>query len=426
MPCSLFVLVHCSSLTSRYLGGTNGGVNLYRLKNTPMKLKDITVKNAKPKEKQYKLADGEGMFLLVMPNGQRYWRLKYRFNSKEKQLALGVYPQVSLSEARQKRQEAKDLLKQQIDPGVVKKQTKLQLNIDVENSFENIARRWHQDNRASWVDDHATRIIRRLEHNIFPDLGSRPIDKITPPELLAVVKKIEERGAIDVAGRVLQTCGQIFRYAIASGIAERDVAADLRGALKVRKTQNHKHLKADDLPELFNKLDNFVGDQQTQTALYIVIHTFVRTIELRAAKWDEIDFGKQVWKIPAERMKMKTEHVVPLSKQVIKLFEKQRNHTGNHELAFPGRSNPLKPISANTLLYALYDMGYRDRATVHGFRATASTILNEHGFKPDVIERQLAHAERNQIRAAYNHAEYMDERREMMQWWSDYLEGVGK
>lgn len=225
---------------------------------------------------------------------------------------------------------------------------------------------------------------------------------------------------------MLQTCGQIFRYAIATGKAERDISSDLRGALKTRKKENYAHLKANELPEFFEQLENYNGDLQTKLALRLLILTFVRTGEVRGAKWKEFNLDNQEWRIPAERMKMRELHIAPLSTQSIEALKELHNITGNKEHLFPNRNKPITFISENTMLYALYRMGYHSRATVHGFRATASTILNEHGFKPDVIERQLAHGERNKVRASYNHAQYLPERREMMQWWGDYLENCFK
>jgi len=395
-----------------------------------MKLTDTACKNAKPSEKPRKLSDGAGLYLEIVPNGKpsgsKYWRLKYRFAGKEKRLAIGVYPEVSLKEAREKRDKARDLIRDGIDPSQAKKDLKHQQYIDTENTFKNIACEWHQNQKLTWTDKHAETVLRRLDLNVFPILGDKPIHTIKAQELLNVIRIIEGREALDVAHRTLQTCGQIFRYAIATGRAERNIALDLRGALKTRKKENYNHLEAKELPEFLQKLAEYDGDPQTILGFKLLILTFVRTGELRGAKWEEIDFEKNEWRIPAERMKMKELHIVPLSTQAIAVLKELQRLTGHHEYIFPNRNKPLTFISENTLLYALYRMGYHNRATVHGFRATASTILNEHNWRPDVIERQLAHAERNKVRASYNHAQYLPERQRMVQWWADHLDSVSK
>jgi len=387
-----------------------------------MPLTDTTVRTAKAKDKQYKLSDAAGLYLLVQPNGKKYWRLKYYFAGKEKLLSIGVYPLVSLSEAREKGLLAKKQLIHNIDPSEHKKKQKLKNSVNAENSFKSIAIEWHNNQKHRWTFRHAVYVLRRIEADIFPILASRPINEIKAPELLAVLRLIETRGAIDIAHRVLQTCGQIFRYAVATGRAERDISADLRGALKTRKKENYSRLEAKELPEFLSKLEEYDGELQTKLALKFLLLTFVRTGELRGARWEEIDFEKKEWRIPAERMKMRELHIVPLSTQSLDVLKELQIINGQKDYLFPNRNKPMTFISENTLLYAIYRMGYHLRATVHGFRATASTILNEHGFKPDVIERQLAHCERNKVRASYNHAQYLPERREMMQWWGNYLD----
>lgn len=387
-------------------------------------LTDTAVRNAKPKSKLYRVFDQQGLYLEVNPNGGKYWRLKYRFAVKEKRLALGVYPEISLSEARERRDKARRLVANNIDPGVAKKEMRFQQLAAVENTFEKIAREWHQNQIASWTSRHAYNVLRRLEVYIFPVIGQSDIKTITPPQLLSALRAIESKGAIDVAHRAQQTCGQIFRYAIAIGKSERDISADLRGALKVRKTINYARLEAKELSEFFAKLENYDGDLQTKLAMKLLVLTFVRSGELRGSKWCELDLTKKEWRIPAERMKMRDPHIVPLSIQALQVIEELKPLTSHREYLFPNRNKPMTFISENTLLYCMYRMGYHSRATVHGFRATASTILNEHGFAPDVIERQLAHAERNKVRASYNHAQYLLERRKMMQWWGDYLAEV--
>jgi len=370
------------------------------------------------------MADGGGLYLEVTPAGGKYWRMKYRFGGKEKRLAFGVYPTVSLKDARLKRDESKKLLSDGIDPGQQKKLDKLQRSINAENSFESVAREWHEQQKPSWTERYAYYVIKRLEDNIFTKIGFRPINELTAPELLSALREIEKRGAHEMSHRQLQACGQIFRYAIATGKAERDISADLKGALKTNKVEHYASLTERDLPTFLQALDNHQCDLQTKHALRLLLLTFVRTKELRGAKWEEIDFNKAEWRIPAERMKMRQPHTVPLSKQAIALFREQQNISGNREHVFPNRNKPKTFISENTMLYAIYRMGYKGKVTPHGFRATASTILNENNFRPDVIERQLAHGERNKVRAAYNHAQYLDERREMMQWWADKVDSL--
>jgi len=387
-----------------------------------MPLTDIVAKNAKPREKLYKLADGDGMFLSVRPNGGKYWQMKYRFGGKEKTLSFGVYDEVSLKEARDKREVARKLLRDGVDPSENKKEIKREILIKTENSFEAIAREWHEKQTPGWTPRHADYTIKRLEADIFPSIGYRPINEIKAPELLAVVRIVENRGAVDIAHRVLQTTGQIFRYAIVTGRAERDISSDLKGALKVVKRKHFSSLPESELPGFLQKLEAYDGDLQTKLALKLLTLTFVRTTELRGMKWAEIDYNKKEWRIPAERMKMRDPHIVPLSKQALEIIEQLKPISGHLELVFPNRSKPMNYMSENTMLFAMYRMGYRSQATPHGLRATFSTIANEQGFSSDVIERQLAHAERNKVRASYNHAQYLPDRRAMMQWWGDYLD----
>ena len=390
-----------------------------------MPITDIIARNAKPKEKPYKITDEKGLYLYVKPNGGRYWRYKYYFAGKEKVLALGVYPEISLKDAREKRDEARKVQRDGTDPSQAKKEKKLQHMLDHENTLEMVAREWLENRMESWTKRHASYTLRRLEADIFPALGFKPINKITAPELLAVLREVEKRDALDLSHRLLQISGQVFRYAIATGRAERDIAADLRGALKTRKKENFAYLREEDLPEFFSRLNSYDGDLQTKLGLRLLILTFVRSSELRGAKWDEINFEKAEWRIPAERMKMKEMHIVPLSKQALSILTQLKQLNGSRPFIFPSRTKPdTSFISENTLLYSLYRMGYHSQATTHGFRATASTVLNEHGFRSDLIERQLAHGERNKVRAAYNHAQHLPERRQMMQWWADHLDGL--
>lgn len=367
-----------------------------------------------------KLADGGGLYLELLESGNKVWRLKYRINGKEKRLTIGKYPLVALKDARKARDDAKSQLLANVDPSEQKRLKKLTSQINSDNHFEGVAREWHEKKAEGWTKTHALALMKRLEADIFPKIGHRPIAEIEAPELLAVLRLIEKRGAVEVAQKAKQTCGQIFRYAIATGRAKHDPSADLKGALKTRKAKNHAYIKEGDLPEYLTRLEAYDGDRLTKLGLKLLLLTFVRSAELRGAMWQEINWDKAEWRIPAERMKMKEEHIVPLSTQALGILREVQGISGNREHIFPNNVTPNKMMSENTLLYALYRMGYHSRATTHGFRSTASTILNEHGFRPDVIERQLAHGERNKIRAAYNHAEYLPERREMMQWWGDY------
>lgn len=387
-----------------------------------MPLTDVAVRAAKPREKSYKLADGQGMYLEIMPNGSKYWRLKHRIDGKEKRMALGVYPAVTLLAARKARDEIKDQLRAGLDPSHEKKRVKAQRSLDRENSFEPIAREWHQQKKGAWRERHADRIMKLLERELFPAIGARPIAEIMAPELLAVIRKIEARDAIELAHKTIQATSQIFRYAIATGRAERDSAPDLRGALKPRFVVHMRRVSEAELPELMRQISAYDGDFQTRLALQFMALTFVRTSELRFAEWTEIDEKKE-WRIPPEKMKMRTPHIVPLSTQALEVIAKLPELNGHSQFLFPSRSSSKKPMSENTILYALYRMGYHSRMTGHGFRGLASTILNEHNFNRDWIERQLAHSERDGVRAAYNHAEYLPERRKMMQWWGDYLAG---
>jgi len=389
-------------------------------------LSDAKVRNAKPRPKQYKIADGEGLFLVIMPSGSKYWRLRYFFAGKEKLLALGVYPEVNLSDARERRAHARKALAAGNDPGDAKREAKRLATLKSANSFEAVAREWFGKRKHGWMPTTADTVLDRLEKHILPKLGQRPVGDITPPEVLAILRTIEDSGALETARRAMQMCGQVFMYAIATGRAERNPVPDLRGALKTPVVKHHAYLKAADLPAYLIVLDAYDGDILTKLALRLLLLTFVRTIELRGALWTEIDWDRAEWRIPAERMKMKELHIVPLSRQAVNVLRELKKHSGNRQYVFPNQHNPAAFMSENTMLYALYRMGYHSRATGHGFRSTASTILNEHGFRADVIERQLAHSERDTVRAAYNHAQYLPERRKMMQWWADNLDKVAK
>lgn len=389
-----------------------------------MSLTDIAIRTAKPKDKAYKLYDGGGLYLGVQPNGGKWWRYEYRFGGKRKLLALGVYPDISLADVRERHSQARKVLATGNDPSQVKQEAKRLAILNSESTLEAVAREWHETNLNTWTLKHGKNVIKRLEGDIFPKLGNRPINKVTAPELLSVLRLIEKRDALDLTRTIAQYCTRVFAYAIATGRAERNPAMDLRGALKTPVTKHHAHLKVSDLPEFLQKLESYDGELQTKLGLKLLMLTFVRTTELRGAEWTEIDWDKAEWRIPASRMKMKDPHIVPLSTQTLAIFRELQQHNGKWRFVFPQQYKPSKFMSENAMLYALYRMGYRSRTTGHGFRATASTVLNENGFPPDHIERQLAHIERNKVRAAYNHAQYLPERRKMMQWWGDYIDNV--
>lgn len=393
------------------------------MNNVPqMPLSDVKVRNAKPRTGPYKLADGEGLFLVVMPSGSKYWRLKYFIGDKEKLLALGVYPQITLGDARERRAQARKVLANGGDPGEQKKDAKRIATGKRENSFEVIALEWLTLREHEWAPSHGKRQRAQVELHVLPMLRKRPIADISAPEVLAMLRTIEEKGVIETAHRMMQVTGQIFMYAIATGRAERNPVPDLRGALKAPVVTHHSFLAERELPGFLRKLAAYDGSTQTKLALRLLLLTFVRTTELRAAEWAEIDWRKAEWRIPAERMKMRRLHLVPLSRQAIAVLRELQKESGHRQYVFPNQHNPPTFMSENTMLFGLYRMGYHSRATGHGFRSTASTILNEHGFREDVIERQLAHGERNSVRAAYNHAQYLPERRKMMQWWANYLD----
>ena len=387
-----------------------------------MKLSDITCKTAKAKEKPYKIFDGGGLYLLVSPKGHKAWKLKYRYYGKDKKLSLGTYPQISLKEARIKCLEAKTILENEQDPSEVKKAEKRKKQLSNENTFEKLAREWHEVKGASWKPKHAQTVMTRLEKDIFPVIGNMPVTDIEAPMLLEALRKIENRGAIDIAKRMRQTVGQILRYGIASGKAKHDIAHELRDSLKSIKTKHHPYLKEHELPEFLQKLDAYNCNVLTRLAIRLTIYNMNRTGEVLGAQWQEFDIAKQRWQIPAHRMKMSQEHIVPLSHQTIELLSQIKTLSPHSSYLFPSRSNLAKPMSSNTMIKVVERIGYKGRATMHGFRATASTILNEKGFNADIIERQLAHGERNKVRAAYNHAQYLDERANMMQWWADYVD----
>lgn len=387
----------------------------------------IAVRNAKPKEKLYRLYDERGLYLEVMPNGSKYWRLKYRFNGKEKRLALGVYPEVSLAEARDKRDAARKLVAEGTDPSFAKKEEKRQRVLRSIHTFEAVARTWHKDHQVLWAPQYSANIIRRLELDVFPQIGNRPIAEITPLELLEAIKKIEKRGAYEVARRCLRLCGQIYKYAIPNGLAERNLAADLTGALTPYKKTHFAALDIKELPGFLQALERNDARlyQQTRNAVRLLMLTFTRTRELIEATWDEFDLEEAIWEIPAERMKMRKPHIVPLSKQAVEILQAQKELAGKWKWVFPNQVRPVNSMSNNTVLFAIGRLGYKGKMTGHGFRALAMTTIKEKlGYRHEVVDRQLAHAHRNAVDAAYDRAQFLDERKKMMQEWANYIDAV--
>lgn len=396
------------------------------------KLTATTIRNAKPAAKVQRLADGRGMYLEITPTGRRYWRMKYRHAGKEKRLALGVYPEVSLAEARQRRDTARAAIRDGRDPSAERRTGRRQAKLSADNTFEAVAREWLASQKRKLTPATYNKAVRTLEANAFPWIGARPMTELDAPELLAVLKRIEARGAHETAHRVKARIGQVFRYAIAHGTATRDPSADLRGALAPVVSQSHAAVTDPaQVADLLRALDGYSGQFATRCALRLAPLVFARPGELRHAEWSEFDLDAAEWRIPAHKMKMREAHVVPLSSQAVAILRELQPLTGRGRYLFPGLRTPGEPMSENTVNAALRRMGYdKNTMTGHGFRALASTRLNEMGWAPDVIERQLAHAERNKVRAAYNRAQYLAERRKMMQAWADYLDqlktGTGK
>lgn len=389
-----------------------------------MKLNARTVDTSKPREKAYKLSDGGGLYLLVNTNGARYWRMKYRVAGKEKLLAIGVYPDVSLAEARMKRDEAKKILASGGDPGEVK-QAEKQARIEaVNNNFEALAIEWHEHKRPGWSKGYADDIYEYLRKDVFPYIGKRAVAEIKPAEMLAVLKKMEQRGVLDKLKKTRQACRQIFTFAVITGRAENNPVVDLAGALKSPNQKHFPHLLADQLGGFLRVLNDYPGSIVTRNATKLLMLTGTRTIELRAAEWAEIDLDKGIWQIPAIRMKMRRPHVVPLSTQAKALFGEIHQITGRGRFVFPGRNDAGKTMSEASINQVIKRIGYDGKATGHGFRHTMSTILHEQGFNTAWVEAQLAHADKNSIRGTYNHAQYLDGRREMLQWYADFMDAL--
>lgn len=392
-----------------------------------MPLTVLQVQKAKPQEKPYKLSDGQGLYLLVNPGGGKYWRLKYYFAKRERLMSLGVFPDVSLADARAKRDEARKQKLHNIDPAEHKREKQREFLAAYENDFEKVAREWHELKKNRWSEYYAKQVIQRLEADVFPRIGSRPINKLVPSDLLKVARAIEARDAIEMAHRAISMCGQIFQYAIITDRATQNPTTALRGALRTAPRNHRAHLDVTELPDFLCKLEDYDRSLQTKLAIQLLMLTIVRPNELCGARWAEIDFDRKEWRIPAERMKMRTPHIVPLSKQALEKLTVMKKLNGHREHVFPSKMSPRKHITSNSMLYVLYEIGYKGKVVSHGFRGTASTILNESGiFDHDVIERQLAHMERNRVRASYNHADYLPKRKEMMQWYANHLDELCK
>ena len=397
-----------------------------------MALSDIKIKALKPgikldgtaTSKPYKVTDEKGLYLEVKPTGSKLWRFKYRFAGKEKLLSVGRYPDVSLKQAREQRDELRKQIANGIDPSDIRKAVKLSHAGQL--SFEFVAREWHQKFRHRWSEKYALNTISRLEREVFPFIGSKNINDIKAPELLAVLRRMEGRGILETAHRVHQKCGQIFRYAVATGRAERDPSTDLKGALPPVRVKHHASIiEPQQIGGLLRAISGYSGSFITVCALRLAPLVFVRPGELRHAEWTEFDLEKAEWRIPAEKMKMASVHIVPLSKQAIAVIESLKPLTGTGKYLFPSIRTITRPMSENTVNGALRRLGYTgDEMVGHGFRSMASTILNEQGWNRDAIERQLAHSERDGVRAAYNYAEYLPERKRMMQSWAEYLDGL--
>ncbi|MBD2796321.1 tyrosine-type recombinase/integrase [Xenorhabdus sp. 18] len=387
-----------------------------------MKLTARQVETVKSQDKDFKLSDGGGLYLLVKTNGSKYWRLKYRIAGKEKLLAIGTFPLISLAEARKKRDEAKKLIAEGIDPNQDKKQKKLAAQGEINNTFESLAREWYEQRKDRWSVGYRTDMMSAFENDVFPYIGHRPITEIKPLELMEVLSRMEKRGATEKLKKVRQRCGEVWRYAIITGRAEYNPAPDLASAFIPHKREHYPHLNVNELPEFLKSIDKHMGSQVVRHALRILILTGLRPGELRNLEWSEVNLEKRTIEISAERMKMRRPHCVPLPDQVMTLFQQLRPISGDYQYVFPSRTNYKKPISEMAMNVMMKRMGYGGRATGHGFRHTMSTILHEQGYNTAWIEIQLAHVDKNSIRGTYNHAQYLDGRREMLQWYADYMD----
>ena len=390
-----------------------------------MKLTAIQCRNAQPREKVYKLTDGQGLYLEVMPSGAKYWQFQYRYHGKRPRICFGVYPEISLLDAREARRKARETLRQGLDPAIERKRAKQNRAIEVANTFELFAREWHTNKLSAWSPSHANDILRRFERDIFPMIGNVPITDLKAPDILAAVRKIEARGALELASRALQNIGRVFRYAIATGRAVTDPSYKLSEALLPKKTTHYAAFAPQELPRFVNILRSNRARLHFHTlhATDLMMLTFVRTNELIKATWDEFDFEEKRWYIPAERMKMDRDHIVPLAKQVIARLEELKAVSAGRPYVLPHYSQPDRHISNNTVLKALERMGYKGQMTGHGFRSVATSTLKEkYGYRHEVVDRQLAHFPASKVDRAYDRAEYIDERTEMMQVWADHVD----
>lgn len=389
-----------------------------------MALSDTTIRTAKPKEKLYRLTDAHGLCLEVAPTGSKLWRYRYRFDGKAKMLAIGTYPAVTLQKARQKRDEARQLLTDGIDPGEHRKATRQAQRADG-LTFETLAREWYEYNAPRWAESTAYKAKLYMENDLIPGIGARPVKTITRPELVELVRRVEARGTLNAAAKIRQWLHQIFRFGLAKGVVEANPATDLDVvAAPPKATRHHPHVAFGELPELLGKIESTMLNTLTRCAIRLLVLTAVRPGELRQAPWSEFDLEGATWTIPKERMKARRPHVVPLPRQAVAILRQLREVTGNYPLVFAGQQNPERPMSENTINKALRLMGYEGRQTGHGFRHLLSTELNGRGYNRDWIERQLAHGDNDEIRDTYNHATYLEQRREMMQAWADSIDAL--
>lgn len=389
-----------------------------------MKLTDIACKSARPKDKSYKLSDGGGLYLEITPKGSKLWRLKYRFLNREKKLAIGPYPLITLADARARRDDAKKQLLNNLDPSAVKQEAKQDLIREASNTFEVIAREWHAHQTPEWSDTNAKTVLTRLEKDVFPIIGKAPIKTITHKMILDLTGSVRERGANELAKRIVQMCRHIYQYAIITGRAEKNIAEDLKGLVKSKPKTHFAAIEFREIPQFLADLEahKFRLNEQTYLAMKFMMLTFVRTGEMIAAEWSEFDLANKTWLIPATRMKMGKEHIVPLSRQAINILQKLRALHNHPKYVFPSRTARNKPMSNNTLLMALGRMGYRNKMTGHGFRALAmSTIMEKLHYRHEVPDAQLAHSKRGDVARAYDRAKFLSERTKMMQEWADCL-----
>ncbi|MSU93940.1 DUF4102 domain-containing protein [Pseudomonas mandelii] len=389
-----------------------------------MALTDTAARTAKPREKLYRMADAAGLCLEVTPSGSKLWRFRYRFGGKAKMMGLGAYPTVTLAKARERREDARRLLANGIDP-TAHKQAEKTAQSALAHTFEELAREWYAYNSPRWATSTAAKALQYMEADILPVIGQRPVQEVTRPELVALVRKVEKRGALNVAGKIRQWLSQIFRYGLAKGSVESNPATDLDVVAAIApRTKNHPHVPLSEIPILLGKLDAAKCDVMTRIAVRLLLLTGVRPGELRHAPWSEIDLESATWTIPAARMKARRPHVVPLPHQAVASLLELKEITGSYPIAFPGRNNRERPQSENTVNKALHHIGYEGRQTGHGFRHLLSTELNSRGYNRDWIERQLAHGDQDEIRDTYNHAHYLEQRRQMMQAWADSIEAL--